>query len=106
MARDMTITLDRPRVLRLDLWSQMQFEKAAGKPVGEMSESATDLATIVWACLIHEDPDLTIDGLAKMIDLDKLEEISGVIEELMGSGESPLSETDSPVGLPADMTSA
>lgn len=106
MARDIAITLDRPRILRLDLWSQMQFEKATGKSVGEMSESATDLATIVWACLIHEDPDLTIDGLAKMIDLDKLEEVSGAIEELMGPDETPLPETDSPAGLPEDTTSA
>jgi hypothetical protein len=70
--------------LSMNLWAQMQFESERGKPVSEMDGSATDLATLVWACLVQDDPELTVEAVARMVDLDTMETLSGAIEELTG----------------------
>lgn len=83
MAKSVTITLDRERVLRLNLWAAMQFKKVTGRDVSEMEEgSMEDQATFIWACLYEDDPELTVEQVAKLVHFDDLERITEAIAEL------------------------
>ena len=68
-----TVTLDKERHLRLTLKGMMEFEKITGKNLlkGFIFDDLTveDSATLIWACLIHEDRDLTLDDVLCMVDL-------------------------------------
>lgn len=106
MAKTVTIELDKPRTLCMNLWAQMQFEKATGRSVSEMHDSATDMATLIWACLFQDDEDLTIEAVAKMIDLDDMEVVSEAVGELTGENQDPLVKAGETSGQSDDATSA
>lgn len=95
MAKSVTIMLDRERVMRLNMWAQMRYEKASGKKIVDMEEnSVTDVMTLVWATLTQDDPELTVDALAQILDVDDMERVAEAIKELKGDiGESPLPKT-------------
>ena len=67
-----TITLDKERHLRLTLKGMIEFEKLTGKTLvkGFKFKDLTlaDMAALIWACLIHEDKELTYDDVLDMID--------------------------------------
>jgi hypothetical protein len=106
MAKTVTVELDKPRNLCMNLYAQMQFEKATGRSVAEMNNSATDMATLVWACLIQDDESLTVDDVAKMVDIDDMERMSVAIGELTGETVDPLALVGDDSGPSGDTTSA
>ncbi len=65
------ITLDRERTFKLDFRALMAFEKLSGKNVLESNVwqqmTASDMVTLLWAGLLHEDPQLTLDQVAGLI---------------------------------------
>jgi hypothetical protein len=64
------ITLDRPRLLRFDLKAVAAFECAAGRNIREVNFSKLaddEFIPLLWACLLYDDPGLTMDGLGKII---------------------------------------
>jgi len=71
-----TITLDKKRHLRLTLKGMLEFEKITGKSLlkgFKLDElSLTDSAALIWACLLHEDIELTYDAIITMIDINNL----------------------------------
>jgi len=94
-----TIELDKPRKLRFNLWSLKALQDATGLKLSELGaflaetqEDIEKMATLLWAGLIHEDKDLTVDKLMEIITWDKLSESLTKIYEAfatdMGMAES------------------
>jgi|GEM_PF-899677 hypothetical protein len=65
------ITLDKARAFKLDFKALMAFEKLSGKNVLESNVwqhmTASDMVMLLWAGLVHEDPQLTLDMVAGFI---------------------------------------
>ena len=73
------VKLDKVRKLRFDMNAMMAFERATGKNIRKLDYddlSATDVTTLVWACLLDEDADLTIGVVGKAINPSNLEDVS------------------------------
>ena len=65
------IKLDKERHLKFGMRAMLAFEEKTGKNVlkglsGDMS--GTELVTLFWACLLHEDKKLTFDAAVDLFD--------------------------------------
>lgn len=90
MAKSAKIQLDKERTFRYPLYSLIQLEEVQGVKLSDLSdeEKAKDLKTIlslIWAGLIHEDKDLTIEDVGNMIDISELSEVSQVMTSVLNS---------------------
>jgi len=72
----------RPRKLRLSLWAQELAEKESGRPFGEMGRWVSDQITILWVAMLEDDPNITRDEVAKMIDTGDADNIGEALDEL------------------------
>lgn len=84
------IMLDKPRTLAYPVYSLIKLKKEHGIELKDLQdkEKAEDLETIlavVWAGLIHEDTDLTMEELGFMLDITQLPEISQKVAEVFES---------------------
>ena len=90
-ARAVPIDLDKPRTVRFPMASLERLHAEHGINVFAIGEDAfTDPATlsaIAWAGLIHEDPDLTIDAVKQMCDLQDIKTMLRVVTDAMGGDE-------------------
>jgi len=72
-----TINLDKERHLRLTMKGMIVFEKLTGKNLLKGFEfkelTLGDTAAMMWACLIHEDKELTYDDVCCMVDTSNIE---------------------------------
>lgn len=70
------VTLDKERHLRLTLKGMLEFEKLTGRNLikGFRLQDLTlkDSAALLWACLLHEDKELTFDDVVSMVDFSNL----------------------------------
>lgn len=77
------ITLDKERLLRLTLKGMLEFEKLTKrnllKGFDPKKLSLEDTAALIWACLIHEDKDLTYDDVLCMVDLSNLVAVTDAV---------------------------
>lgn len=66
------IVLDKTRNLRYGMVGLMKLENRLGKPFAKINFEEEmkyeDLATIIWAGLVHEDESLTPESVAGLID--------------------------------------
>ena len=100
--------LDRERTLRCDLYAMRLFKEKTGISLlkGELRDNVAEdnVPELVWSFIVHEDKDLTIDDVAKMIHpgnlVDILSQVFGLIvdslpaaEEEAEGGDDPLAET-------------
>lgn len=80
-----TIVLDKERHLRLTLKGLVEFEKLTGKNLlkGFNLDDLTleDNAALIWACLLHEDKELTFEAVLSMIDLSNFSKVTGAVLE-------------------------
>lgn len=71
-----TIQLDRERHLRLTLKGMLEFERLTGRSLlkGFALKDLTlkDSAAMMYACLLHEDKELTYDDVIGMVDFSNL----------------------------------
>lgn len=78
-----TIELDKERHLRLTLKGMLEFEKLTGKNLlaGFKPDdlSMGDSAALIWACLIHEDEELTYDAVLCMVDLSNITAVMNAV---------------------------
>ena len=83
-----TITLDKERHLRLALKGMLEFEKATGlnfrKGFKLEDLDLNEIATMLWACLIHEDKELTYDDVLCMVDFSNLEITMDALTDCLG----------------------
>jgi hypothetical protein len=119
--------LDRPRKMKYDFLALMKLEEATGYSVLESSTwenmKLTDVVRFLWAGLLHEDPDVTVDQVAGMIHFGNIQEVMTAIQETFhlslptptdnggpqaegGDPTTGLPQTGSPSGQQPAMTSA
>lgn len=102
-----TVTLDKDRHLRLSLKGMIEFEKLTGRNLlkGFTIKDLTleDSAALVFACLIHEDKELTFDDVLCMIDISNLKTVMDAVSKCLEqgfpvarTGERPLVEKSLP----------
>ncbi len=80
------INLDKERTLKLDLNAMVAFEEVTGHNLmkGQFkSDDMTpkDLRAILWACLLHEDENLTEKQVGSWITAENMEEIAEHLNE-------------------------
>ncbi len=70
MNKYVTIKADKERHLRFNFNALMILEENLDKPVTELGNSISfkDINTLVWAGLLHEEPGLTKEDTAEIID--------------------------------------
>jgi hypothetical protein len=96
---EISIRLDRVRVLKYDFNAFAEFEDRTGKTVPATFSTITAknpnetfgfsmIRSFLWAGLIHEDPELTMQGAGKLIDqadgktaIERLTYVSGKVNE-------------------------
>lgn len=98
-----TIKLDKERHLKLTLGGMKKFAEVTGKSllkgfnIGEMDES--QLIAFIWACLVWEDKNLTVEDCGYMLDFSQLTEISTKLAEAINAA-SPKTTTGNPQNPP------
>ena len=80
-----TIHLDKERQLKLTLRGMVAYEEQTGKSLlngfGMKTMSMKEVAVLMWACLIHEDKELTYDAFLDIVDMGNIESLSDAISE-------------------------
>jgi hypothetical protein len=98
------IKLDKLRTMKVTFMALMLFEEVRGfsplAPSFFQRITATDLVTLLWASLRHEDKDLTLDAVAEMINpknypeiLLKVAEAWEALKPEEATGEAPLQKS-------------
>lgn len=79
------IVLDKERNLKLDLNALEAFEKVSGKSLSDLGDGidTVTMKYLIWATLLHEDPDLTPHDVGAMIHIGNLGRVQVALEELM-----------------------
>lgn len=111
---DRVVMLDRERHMRLDFYALALAEEKTGRnmltgegwgfqardregnPTGEPAKrlNATEISTLIWACLVHEDPELTVEDVRKMLSLGKRSRDAQIaLWELYAEQYEPLDES-------------
>lgn len=92
------IVLDKERTLLLDLNGMAAFEEATGKSLftSEMKENmgARELRALLWACLIHEEPALTLKDVGSWITAENMEEVARQINVAFSNAVGEKKEKD------------
>ena len=83
---DVIVNLDRPRALLLDLNAMCKFEKVAGRSLFDGSAlgsnmSASDIRVLLWACLLRDDPTLTLEQVGSLISVNNMAEVASKLNE-------------------------
>jgi len=83
---EVTINLDKPRILRLDLNAMCEFEQVIGRSLFDGSfsgagMSAIDMRAMLWACLLGDDPELTLEQVGSLISIDNMTEVASKLNE-------------------------
>lgn len=82
------VMLDKERHLKFNLNALIMAEKITGKKLSEMGEDKAEfglefLRAMLYAGLIHEDKELTLEEVGDMIDMDNMEEVTEKLGEAM-----------------------
>lgn len=104
IVRPVPIVLDKPRTLRMDFDAMARFEEATGESAwyGNVWSSPKYLRQLIWAALLHEDPDLTLDEVLSWRDLFQIANMAYLTTclgelwgETMPDADQPASDTGS-----------
>lgn len=101
------IELDRPRRLRFDFNAFAAYEEATGKNVlaGDLQadlSSVRGLRALLWAALLHEDPELTQQQVGAMLHLGNLTEMTGRVQAALAQAlPDPEPEGNAPAAAPS-----
>lgn len=81
------INLDKKRTLRFDMNAMAEFEDISGKPFFGWAQTmqnmtAKDLRSFLWACLRHEDKELTPEQVGAMITADNLLDVQKSLSDM------------------------
>lgn len=90
MAKKVAITLDKERTLAFPLMSLIRLKKEYGIELKDLQDEAKaqdieTILTVIWAGLIHEDKELTVEDVGYMIDITELPEVSEKLSEIFRS---------------------
>ncbi len=85
-ARPVEVTLDRTRGMRMDLNALAKAEELTGRNF--MQQGAwegmgfREVRALVYACLYHEDPSLTLEQVGEMLHPGNLPEVVQALQEV------------------------
>ena len=106
LVKNVAVTLDKERHFRLTLNSMVKFEEVTGKSLLSGLDTSTltsaDLRALMWACLIHEDKELSLDVVGDMIDMGNVADIQQALTRAL-SNSMPVNTDDgdpNPQSLP------
>lgn len=98
--KEVKITLDKERTLKLDLNAMVAFEDATGKSLFNFKAnniSSKDIRALLWSCLIRDDKALTLEQVGEMVTFDNMGLISEKIEEIFDASMPEGKEDDTPL---------
>lgn len=84
-----SIKLDKQRKLKYTFNAFCELEDVLGRPLSEISEimdgfKLKDLRAMLWAGLLHESPDLTLEEAGELMDkASSLEEVAEAVVKAM-----------------------
>lgn len=84
-APKVTLELDGQKyTLIMDMNAMAEFEEEAGKPIHAIGEnmSMKDLRALIWACLLHSNPDMTPQDVGRLIHVKNLFAVGETIGNL------------------------
>lgn len=87
------IKLDRERSLKYDLNSMCIIDEHGGMDEAKLSSPA-GLRLMLYAGLVHEDPDLTLEQVGAMVDIRQLEEISEAVGKALNRDMAPSGQAE------------
>lgn len=94
------IELDKIRHLRLDFNALARAEEATGKSllngIAWQNMTVKDYRALVWACLLHEDPELTLEDVGSLIHVGNVEYVTSCLTQLWAAS-NPKEEADRPL---------
>jgi hypothetical protein len=76
------VKLDKKRNLHYDMNALAEIEDALGVQLSELADvkmTIKNIRAILWAGLIHEDPELTPQSVGALVDLENLEEVQEAV---------------------------
>lgn len=89
------VDLDRPRKLRFDANALVALEEVLGRTIQEIIPTEADRAArevgfremraLLWAGLLHDDPQITLTEAGKLLDLDRMGDIMGKVNEAIAA---------------------
>jgi hypothetical protein len=74
----------KTRHFKLDMNAMAVYEWLTGKTIFNQNTEdigVSDIRALLYALLIHEDPDLTLEQVGSMVDISKLDDISDKLTE-------------------------
>ena len=93
MKPSILIQLDRPRNIRLNTNALVKAEEVLGRPVAEFGDSfgMREIRALLWAGLLHEDKDLSLETVGDLMDEAGFEYVAEKIGEAITTafGSSP-----------------
>lgn len=104
-----TVDLDKPRHLKMTLGAMIAYEQASGKSLLKgfnlKDMNLTEVATLFWACLLHEDRELPYDAfvweimdIGTMSKLSMMKAIADCVNESASEKPGPFVEGSPPSG--------
>ena len=98
--KEVKITLDKERTLKLDLNAMVAFEDATGKSLFNFKVnniSSKDIRALLWSCLIRDDKTLTLEQVGELVTFDNMNLISEKIQEVFEATMPEAKEDDAPL---------
>lgn len=94
LVKEVALTLDRKRHLRLDFNAARHYKRVTGRSLfdKEIWENldAEEIVSMTWALLVHEDKSLTLDDVGAMIHPGNSAEVfSKLLETYAGDSQAP-----------------
>ena len=98
------ITLDKPRTIMFDLNALAAFEEVTGKSflngLSIQALTTKDLRALIWAGLLHEEPELTLQYVGSIVHAGNLADIDRQIGIAMGLAMPDAKEGDGDASRP------
>ena len=96
--KSVPVKLDKVRHLRMDFNALAFIEDKTGKNLLQQESwnnlTATDMRTIIWAMLLWEDPEITVDQVGENIDLENIDYISEQLHKVLELSNVEVQEGD------------
>ena len=88
--RGLRLELDRTRYLRITLGALKRIEDLSGigieqqEELAEWSRTLDGVVGMLWAGLVHEDPDLTVEDVYEIVDISNFGQIRSALDQAIG----------------------
>lgn len=86
----------------MDLGALYRLEEVTGlevldpEVINKATRSATVLRALLWSCLVHEDPDLTLEQTGELVHVGNMQQLGEAVGQLLfGSLAEPEPESES-----------